>query len=39
VLIKGARAVAADTADSDRRLVVVLRDGEPSHRKEVAFDC
>jgi len=38
VLLKGSRAVGTDDADSDWDIVVVLRDGSPSHRKEGAVD-
>jgi predicted nucleotidyltransferase len=38
VFLKGSRAVGTDGADSDWDVVVVLRDGEPSHHKEGALD-
>lgn len=38
VFLKGSRAVGTDVADSDWDVVVVLRDGSPSHLKEGALD-
>lgn len=38
VLLKGSRAVGTHDADSDWDFVVVLRNGEPSHRKVGAVD-
>lgn len=38
VFLKGSRAVGTDVAGSDWDVVVVLREGEPSHRKDGALD-
>jgi predicted nucleotidyltransferase len=38
VLLKGSRSVGTEDADSDWDLVVVVRDGDPSHRKEGVVD-
>lgn len=38
VLLRGSRSVGTEGADSDWDLVVVLREGEPSHRKDGLVD-
>lgn len=38
VFLRGSRAIGTDVAESDWDVVVVLRDGEPSHRKDGAVD-
>jgi predicted nucleotidyltransferase len=38
VFLKGSRAVGTDVAESDWDVVVVLREGEPSHRKDGVVD-